>query len=367
VEYESTGAMILDGDYEVDDVEREEEQEEEEEDEGDQISNKVDIDGVDIAHDSVSRSLDCVDDDSIATSVSASTYGAVVQSVLAVFISVLSANPFALNLNQSVGVLSLCGSLLGVFIITIITTLRLDHSEKLHKIYVKKEQDAAARKLLRVDIKNGGHDDLGAAFHAHMKKLTEESRSNWSMKNAMLSHKMKSVGSTNASRSSSGYTASEKSVIGSDDDEDDEDEDENDDEDREEDENGYHHCTGDGIAVDSIDERGDIGKGRKHISTKKELNTSSASTAIVTEFFHKLFPGRSIFQKEGNILQISLVYHDYFNMLTGTTLRQSRTLRLLNLVCIIFVNIFTESIFFGIYFPSNSPCTSMTNKVRFHC
>ena len=86
-------------------------------------------------------------------------------------------------------------------------------------------------------------------------------------------------------------------------------------------------------------------------------------TTIVTEFLHKLFPGRTIFTKEKNILEIIFLNHDYFRMFVGSELAQTRVIRFLNVVAVVLVCIFVDTIFFGIFFPSTSTCTLMTTKV----
>ena len=89
------------------------------------------------------------------------------------------------------------------------------------------------------------------------------------------------------------------------------------------------------------------------------------STVIVEQFLHKLFPGRSIFTKKRNVLEIISVHHDYFSMAGGSTLNQSRTIRFLLLVSTVLSAIFTDTIFFGIYYPGDSNCTLLVNEVRF--
>ena len=88
------------------------------------------------------------------------------------------------------------------------------------------------------------------------------------------------------------------------------------------------------------------------------------STVIVEQFLHKLFPGRSIFTKKRNILEIISVHHDYLSMAGGSSLNQSRTIRFLLLVSTVLSAIFTDTIFFGIYYPGDSNCSLLVNEVR---
>ena len=89
----------------------------------------------------------------------------------------------------------------------------------------------------------------------------------------------------------------------------------------------------------------------------------SGTAAVVTEFLFRLFPGRSIFIKKKNLLGIVSVQHRYLSMFAASTVTQTRTIRFFNLLSLILTSIFADTVFFGIFFPAHSTCTSMTNKV----
>jgi hypothetical protein len=112
------------------------------------------------------RALQVVDSDTktAATATTASTFGVLLDSLVAELASVLSSNPFALNLGESTAILSFMGSLVGFILIALVFLLRLDHNERIQKIYVKKEQCVLAAKLLEEDMKSGGKGDLGESF-----------------------------------------------------------------------------------------------------------------------------------------------------------------------------------------------------------
>ena len=99
--------------------------------------------------------------------------------------------------------------------------------------------------------------------------------------------------------------------------------------------------------------------------TEKKMTTekSYATTAIVTEFLHKLFPGRSIFMKKSNVVEIVSVHHDYFSMFIGSTQSRTRLIRFCNLIALLLTSIFADTVFFGIFFPHDSTCTQQTDKV----
>ena len=118
---------------------------------------------------------------------------------------------------------------------------------------------------------------------------------------------------------------------------------------------------------DDDDEDGEGIESESNSSTNidgNEYGRQFTSTVIVEQFLHKLFPGRSIFTKKRNVLEIISVYHDYFSMVGGSTLNQSRTIRFLLLVSSVLSSIFTDTIFFGIYFPGDSKCTAMISQVN---
>ena len=121
------------------------------------------------------------------------------------------------------------------------------------------------------------------------------------------------------------------------------------------------------VEDDDDDEDGEGIESESNSSTNidgNEYGRQFTSTVIVEQFLHKLFPGRSIFTKKRNVLEIISVHHDYFSMAGGSTLNQSRTIRFLLLVSSVLSSIFTDTIFFGIYFPGDSKCTSMITQVN---
>ena len=259
------------------------------------------------------------DDDASEASVSSSTYGVLLQSIEAEFSSVLSSNPFKLDVAQSTVVLTFVGCLGGFIVLMLIYLSRLDRDEKLYKVYVKGAADALARSRLEEELSKGGKGDSGSSFHKHVKELNDSVRAGSSMMSIL--HRSTSRQEINSS------TKGEES---------------------------QDHDT-DAEDESSVAAGYDISKD----------NTGQFMTvAVVTEFVHYLFPGKSIFGKKTNIFGIIAVYHDYFSMLAGSTLGQSRTIRFLHLTSAVLTVIFVDTVFFGIYFPGNSTCTLMTDKVR---
>ena len=286
-------------------------------DDKDDEENHREVSGHEIKSDQQGRYL-VADDDASVASVSSSTYGVLLQSIQAELSSVLSINPFKLDVTQSIVVITFVGCLGGFILLMLIYLLRLDDNEKLYKIYVKGAADAVARSRLEEELKKGGKGDSGLSFHKHVRELNDSVRAGSSMRSILhRSTSGKEIYSPTKGEESKDYDS-------------------------------------------DVEEESSIG-GDCNISKD---NTGKFSTvAVVTEFVHYLFPGSSIFTKKRNIFGIIAVYHDYFAMLAGSTLNQSRTIRFLHLVSIVLTLIFVDTVFFGIYFPGNSTCTLMTDKV----
>jgi hypothetical protein len=289
---------------------------------------------------SSSRSLQTADDDGGATApIASATFGVLLQSIGAELSSVLSENPFSKPLGQSTIVLAFLGCFVGFIIISLLLLRRLDHRESLERIYLKNEGDVAARKLLEGDIKNGGngnHDDINSKpMNASQKDacLSQFDVGNLTRKKSRRSFfsRSDSIRSKEiASRAKFRKPSAFPNV------------------------NAYDMCgrssdeySSQWTSEDSIDS-----DDRQH-----------AMTAAVTGFLHKLFPGRSIFKKNMNALNIIFANHAYLNMLAGSSLRLSRTIRFLDLISLVLVCIFVDSVFFGVFYPVNSPCVLISSKV----
>ena len=89
----------------------------------------------------------------------------------------------------------------------------------------------------------------------------------------------------------------------------------------------------------------------------------SATEASITEFLHRLFPGHAIFTKKTNAMVIIAVNHDYFKMFGGSTMTRTRTVRFLELVTLVLVTLFVDTVFFGVFYPTDL-CALNTDKVR---
>ena len=273
------------------------------------------------------RNLGPIDDDASTPSVSGSTYGVLLQSIGAELSNVLSSNPFKMNVAESIVVLTFVGCLGGFIILMLIYLLRLDEDEQLYKMYVKRGADAAARKSLEDDLKNGGKGDLSLTFTEYLNTQNKELKSRKSIISVL--HRS-SFGQPFKRGVKDQYNSMKGEDPSTTDDDDDQ---------------SHSH--------------GDLFSSNKNVG-------QHATAAVVTEFASNLFPSGSIFKKKWNTVNSIFVYHDYFAMFAGSKLNRSRTIRFLHLVALVLTSIFVDTVFFGIYFPGNSTCSLMTDKVC-HC
>ena len=194
--------------------------------------------------------------------------------------------------------------------------------------YVKKERDAVARKMIEEELKNGGKGDLSASYQQHIKDIQHGIKAERSVISTIRRQKAKAVLFTTKPKSS--MMKPVEPVTDSN--------------------------TVDAEGFKAVDYEGE--------EDGESDENNYAMTALVTEFLHKLFPGSSILTKKRNAPEIICNNHEYFSMLAGAGMTQTRVLRFLNLTTKVLSLIFVNTVFFGIYFPPDSTCTVMTTKVR---
>ena len=272
-------------------------------------------------------------DDDTNTRVVPSTYGMLVRSIVAEISAVLTNNPFTLNLGQSKTVLIFVGCLSGFIFLMLLYLLRRDNKERILKTYVKTTNVTKARMLLEEDIKNGRKGDHSMLYQSHITDIKRD-----------------------CNRSAGIMRCLERNARG-----------------------GY----GLGIikkiprkvtvppvypsylkSLDSDSEYGDDSgsdTGTEEDSLGKRSN-SHGTEAAITEFLHRLFPGHGIFKKKTNAIMILASNHDYFKMFGGSTKTRSRTIRFLELVALVLINLFVDTVFFGVAYPANT-CNSNTDEV----
>jgi hypothetical protein len=270
----------------------------------------------------------------------ASTYGTLVQSVISELSDVLSNNPFNLDIMKCKIVLGFTLSLSVFIIVMLAYLLRLDYYEALDKKYVMKERDAEVRRLIIDDLKSGCKGDLGASYQEYNQKSKDNRRANGSIMGSIIIPGRRNTfipGHANLGRPNSSFSSSASPMH----------------QDR-------HIPLPPSVQAGVSSSSCMVECGTKSNHDPDEAHTTRA---VITEFMHKLFPGHSIFSGKRNLMKIVFLNHDYFRMFAGSDLRKSRTIRFLSLLAIVMPFIFTDTVFFGIYFPSNSVCAANNNEV----
>ena len=318
------------------------------------------------------RSLDIKSEESQAI-----TYGMVISSIKAEITTVLSSNPFKVNPAKSIVVLTFVSCLGGIIFIILIGLVRLDHSEKLQKNYVEKATEKVARKLLEETLKNGGHGDLREVyqmcsakvqkdvsskqgFTGSVNRSTARTKSNmtWAYGLIMGEKKTKSsVDSTKVAypsrdlkkmnRLSNRFSLTDIYNTGK--------------------EIKDHYVSGvkgnNRSSVSFSDKKDKDESDDENDNNGPQSDRQIENTAIITEFLQKLFPGCSIFSGRNDAFKVIAFNHDYFKMFIGSDVTKSRTIRFLDVVAVILSCIFADTIFFGIFYPSDSNCTASNDEV----
>ena len=336
-------------------------------------SGRTAIDISDVEEDTIhgyQRILQTADDDSVKgnTMPTSSTFGVILESVDAQLTTVLSSNPFALQASENIAILSLVSCLSGGILIMLVILRRLDNKTKVKNKIAKQAKEDMRKLLFQAEIAekipvgpdepydrrqefqrskfdaNGTKSYMNSNFSrkyfstygTSCKKLSTESspQSRSSPRNYFptfgASCKKLSTESSPVSPSSPHSKASASLQDGSDADE----SEEND--------------------LDSDE----LTPGTCYLDDKR-----LATSAVVEEFLHKVFSGRSIFKKDWNAWRIICANHMYFNSIGTPTVRSSRVIRFLGLMSQIMIILLLDTLFFGIFYPRAAPCTLTTDKV----
>jgi len=253
------------------------------------------IDGDDLTDDGASSSLP-----------SGSQFGAILSLLAAEFISVLSFNPFDLNLAQSQGILSFVGCLVFVIIFGIIFFLDWDRKDNtdFHEFNALKLKDS-------VDMvgKERYDFDLKALFIDHNE--------------------------TNILRRITGlFKKSANKIITT-------------------------------LKYDNTDVKNLKSHG---VYSSKTVNSALSSQAemqgAVFEFLEQAAPQELLKQSHPlkRILNCIMLLHDFSSMFFRPSLQHTRTMRYLTLVRTVLVGLFCDTLFFGIFFPDDGTCSTYVDR-----
>jgi hypothetical protein len=347
------------------DVHEEEDEEEEDEEEEEEDEEEDEADGIMDGHERMlketsSKPAPASDDDSVPDNIASTsaTFGVLLQSVNAQLSTVLSSNPFTVKAKENTAVLTLVGCLSGGMLLMLVFLRRLDNQQNITSKYVKKEKEALRKK----SFEKVNHKEATSDLEVLHKRREEFQRSQSTMNmlgnirhNSLSQKYLSSSFSTKrtSSKCSSQMNTSFLSMIlgpkegdkvgllGRSDADDDLDIDEVESNDDDEDEDSQ------GMTVDSC------------YSDDKHQATS----AVVEEFLHKVFSGRSIFKKDWNAWRIIHANHSYLKTIGTPTIGSSRVIRFLGLMAQIMIILLLDTIFFGIFYPISAPCTFTTDEV----
>lgn len=249
-----------------------------------------------------------------------SVYGALLETIGAELSSTLSSNPFALDLSKAVAILSFMGVLIGFIVICLVRLLQLDYHEKIQKTYVLKEHRAKARELMETDASKGGNGDRSAVYFDHIKKIKAEYKSK--NKPALTYLKGMSKKSEKVQRAQPDIDSDES-------------------------------------PDDKSDIDGMVGKDDEKVERKYAF----MSMAVV-DFMHDIIPSTNILTKNrGNLFHNIFINHEYFRCFSSVPMGTSRTIRFLEVVIAVLTALFADTLFFGIFFPSDGTCSIYKTEV----
>jgi hypothetical protein len=274
------------------------------------------------------RRLQSTNDDGDTIAASPATYGTLLQSIAAELSSVLSSNPFV---RPSTAVLIFVGCLSGFIFLMLLCLVKRDKEEKTKKNYLNVDIYAKARKLLEEDIRNGRSGDHSILYEEYLKTCEKDT-----VKSSKLVSNIKRTSSYGVALAMKSSETKLKPLDES-------------------------------LCPSVYKDIQFVGDYRSDSVTDSDIDNLSdgksyESEAAIIEFLHVLFPGHAIFTKRSHVFDIIAVNHDYFKMFGGSTMTQSRTIRFLELVVLVLVTLFVDTVFFGVFYPANS-CNVSTDQV----
>jgi hypothetical protein len=272
------------------------------------------------------RRLQSTNDDGDTNAASPATYGMLVQSIAAELSSVLSNNPFV---RPSTAVLVFVGCLSGFIFLMLLCLVKQDKEEKTKKSYLDIDIFAKARKLLEEDIRNGRSGDHSVMYEEYLKTCEKDTVKSSNLISNIKRTRGVVLGMKSSRTKLKPFNESLCPSVYED--------------------IQYVDDGGSGSVTDSDTDNLSDGK-------------SYESEAAIIEFLHVLFPGHAIFTKRFHAFDIIAVNHDYFKMFGGSTMTQSRTIRFLELVVLVLVTLFVDTVFFGVFYPANA-CNISTDQV----
>ena len=307
------------------------------------FEDSIDYNDVDDNFSPLSRELSANDDASSASDdqlvsknhASVRSFGTVFYSIVDEMASVLSSNPFAINLKKGVPVLALVGCLLGSIIIGFLFFLRWDKIERHEAIYLLDEKEKNIKMKILHDINDGGYGKSQSISSSPAKYNKSMNASGTTMTSSMAILVDEKDDSSYARDITSKY--------------------------------GY-----DDIPPDCPSE-----------SEFGSLNSLLEATLFMTQFSDQALP-KSYIQDEKFLkiqrgkyrLNLKFIADTFYTIIRshylsamiwgGSSLKNPRTLRFLVPVRKMLLLLFTDTLIFGLYFPADSTCTHYNTEKSCH-
>lgn len=258
-----------------------------------------------------------------------SEFGSVLNAIGAELGSILSQNPFAIDLSKATPILSFVGSLAGFLLIGLVFFLRWDKDDRHKIVYLYEEKLRVSRLKIQDDLTKGGN---GIHFAKERRKEFESTQR--AIKSMNKSFFNLSRGTLNSPS-----------------------------------EQYPQHCSQVSFLSDDI------------ISEEEStdpLDHPLATTVLVADFTHKVLPTMYTLNKgelhyergrykiksntTADTLRTLLKTHYLSAMWYGSSMRISRTLRFLELMRVVLMGLFIDTVIYGVYFPSDATCEKFETK-----
>ena len=271
---------------------------------------------------------------------SASEFGSIFSAIAAELASVLSLNPFAIDLSKATVTLSFVGSLAVCIVIGIIYFLRWDKKDRHQAVYLL---DAKRRYT-----KNAVHEDLmkgGTGVHSGLDefKVNEDKEDLRQLLNSAItkfSSRTLSLGNLSSGKMSTGDSLSKDGITNT--------------------SAKLSHSTLNSTIEESEE------------NTEKDTHNDSSPAVLVAHFSNEILP-KEYLVKDANRLKQSFTFEDTIHILQrthyishmffGSSLADSRTLRFLEMCRIVLLGLFIDTVIYGVFFPAGSVCEELTTKL----
>ena len=271
------------------------------------------------------------DDDEYSSSdaASVSEFGSVLSAVGSSLSSILSLNPFAIDIRQAIPVLAFVSCLGGLLFVGVLFFMKWDKKERHQSVYLHDAKVRAMRDKINENLTQGG---CGLWFDEKGK--------------ASLKRQRQSVSGSVMRRISVLLPLSK----------------------------GQYE---EELAGDKSPSQSTPSSCLEHLSERR-IDKHLLPSVLIAEFSNRMIPvsyainennlrhRRGTYFMEGSTwtdaLRILRKTHYISQMFFGASITNSRTLRFLEMSRVVLLGIFIDTLFFGIYFPSDATCAVKTNR-----